>query len=164
MNWCSVTTFSKAFLTLKRRLWGKQVWAVQAKGHWASTKLERNHSQQALLGFMLLHHNFTKLSLSGLAHPFQASDFASVPPRPLWAVAGRGEWKVRWLLPWQGQLWLSPLPLLSLSAEFGVGVVVRWSWAGGWDGWSPPPSRAEPPEGPGHHRDAWGALLWHFLY
>lgn len=82
MNQCSVTYFSKAFLTLKCRLWGKQVWAVLAKGHQASTTLERNFSRQALLCFLLLHHNFTELSLSGLACPFQARNFASVPHGP----------------------------------------------------------------------------------
>lgn len=160
MNLGGVTTFSKAFLTLKRRLWGRQVWAVLAKGHQASTKLERNFSRQALLAFMLLHHNFTKLSLSGLAHPFQANDFTSVPPWLLRAVGGRGDGRCSACCWDRG----SHGALLSLGVGFGVDVLVPWSWTASWDGRSPSPHRAEPPEGPGHRRDPSGALFWHFLY
>lgn len=155
MNQCSVINFSKAFLTLKRRLWGKQVWAVLAKGRRAPTKLERNFPWQAWLGFMLIHHNSTKLSLSGWAHLFQAKWFCLHPamaPR-LREAEGTRMW---WLLLGQGQ------PLASALLRCRL-----WDWChhpmdlSSQRGEQVPPS---PPEGLGHCRDAPGALLWHFLY
>lgn len=110
MNQCSVTYFSKAFLTLKCRLWGKQVWAVLAKGHQASTTLERNFSRQALLGFFVTASQFYKVVLVRVSLPLSGKKFFLRPPWPLRAAGGRGDGGCH-VCCWDGQLWLSPLLL-----------------------------------------------------